>query len=383
MQLLSALGDRGDTVVLPEVVNATKSTEEPVRIAALKAIGKLGGASHVGLLVQTAATTKGAEQQAARESLYRLRGLTLEQAIKVSALTVDHVILDSIPRAEPEVKVELIRGIGQRNVAAGVETLLKTAKDPDRNVRVESLKTLRGIAGPKHVAALVDLLMSAKSDTELREAERAVASASRKAVSESGDVLLEKLAFVKDVKVRCSLLGVLGKIGGSKSLGVLREALEDSDAEVRTAAIRGLCDWPNAEPMADLLKIVQSSDNKKHRTLALRGYVRLIGLDSDRPTKETIKMYRQAMALASNVSEKKMVLSGLANIRSFAALEMAADYLEDNALQQEAAAAIVRIAGATFESHPQQTKLLLRKVVEISKSDSLREWSQEMLDEIE
>jgi hypothetical protein len=210
-----------------------------------------------------------------------------------------------------------------------------------------------------------------------------VVSVSSNAVNESANVILSRLASVKDVKVRCSLLGVLGKIGGSKSLGVLREALEDSDAEVRTAAIRGLCDWPNAEPMADLLKIAQSSDNKKHRTLALRGYVRLIGLDSDRPTKETIKMYRQATALASSVSEKKMVLSGLANIRSFAALEMAADYLEDDALQQEAAAAIVRIAGATFESHPQQTKLLLRKVVEISKSDSLREWAQEMLDEIE
>jgi hypothetical protein len=349
--------------------------EEPVRTAALKALGQLGDASNVNLLAQAAATTDGAEQQAARESLYRLRGSN-----------VDQTILGNISRADPKIKVELIRSIGQRNVAAGVETLLKTAKDPDRNVREESLKTLRDIAGPKHVAALVELLISAKSDTELREAERAVASASRKAVSESADVLLGKLASVKDVKVRCSLLGVLGKIGGSKSLGVLSEALEDSDAEVRSAAIRGLCDWPNAEPMAELLKIVQSSDNKKHRTLALRGYVRLIGLDSDRPTEETIKMYRQAMDLASNVSEKKMVLSGLARTESFAALEMAAAYLEDEALQQEAAAAIVRLAGETGESHPERTRMLLRKVIEISKSDSLRElreWAQEMIGEIE
>ena len=372
VQLLSALGERGDPIVLPEIVNTTKSSEDSVRIAALKALGQLGDASNVNLLAQAAATTDGVEQKAARESLYRLRGLT-----------VDQVILKSIPESGPQVKVELIRSIGRRNVAAGVETLLKTAKDPDRNVRVESLKALRDIAGPKHVAALVELLISAKSGTEVKEAERAVASASRKAVSESTDVVLETLASVKDVEARCSLLGVLGKIGGSRSLGVLREALEDSDAEVRTAAIRGLCDWPNAEPMADLLKIVQSSDNKRHRTLALRGYVRLIGLDSDRPTEETIKMYRQAMALASNVSEKKMVLSGLANIRSFAALEMAADYLEDDALQQEAAAAIVRIAGATFDSHPEQTRMLLRKVIEISKSNSLREQAQEMLDEIE
>jgi len=236
------------------------------------------------------------------------------------------------------------------------------------------------------VSALVDLLISAKSDTELREAERAVASASRKAVSESTAAVLASLSSVKDVKTRCSLLGVLGRIGGSKSLSVLREALEDDNSEVQTAAIRGLSNWPTAEPVDDLLKIAESSDNQRYKALAFRGFVRMIGLESDRSQKETVKMYQKAMALASNASEKKMVLSGLARTESFAALEMAAAYLEDEALQQEAAAAIVRIAYAIGESHPEQTRMLLQKVIEISKSDSLRElreWAQEMIGEIE
>ena len=383
VQLLSALGERGDLVVLPEVVNATKSTEVTVRIAALKALGQMPSVSSVDLLARTAAETKGAERDAARESLYSVRGLPQKVAIEAGGITVDQVILKSIPRAESKVKVELIRSIGRRNIEAGVETLLKTAKDPDRNVRVESLKVLRNIAGPKHVPALVKLLVTVESETELREAERTVASASRNAVSESTDVVLTTLASVKDVKARCSLLRVLGKIGASKALGVLREALKDNNAEVQAAAIRALSDRPTAELMTDLLNVVQTSDNKIHRALALRGYVRLIGLDSDRPAEETIEMCRQAMALASNVSEKKMVLSGLANIRSFAALEMAADYLEDSALQQEAGAAIVKIADATVDSHLEQTRLLLWKVIEISKSDSLREWAQEIIDEIE
>ena len=62
---------------------------------------------------------------------------------------------------------------------------------------------------------------------------------------------------------------------------------------------------------------------------------------------------------------------------------MVADYLEDNALQQETAAAIVKIAYAIGDSHPEQTRMLLRKVIEISKSDSLCEWVQKMIDEIE
>jgi len=65
VRLLSALADRGDRTALPAVVEATKVTDESVRIAALKALGQLGDASNTMLLVQTAAATTGAEQKAA------------------------------------------------------------------------------------------------------------------------------------------------------------------------------------------------------------------------------------------------------------------------------------------------------------------------------
>src|SRR4030042_1004397 len=50
MQLLSALADRGDPAAMPAVIEAAKSEDESVRVAALKAIGDLGDASSVALL---------------------------------------------------------------------------------------------------------------------------------------------------------------------------------------------------------------------------------------------------------------------------------------------------------------------------------------------
>jgi hypothetical protein len=132
----------------------------------------------------------------------------------------------------------------------------------------------------------------------------------------------------------------------------------------------------------DLLKVVQGTDNKLHHVLALRGYVRLIGLGSGRPAEETIGMYKQAMSLASDASEKKMVLSGLSNIKSLAALEMAVSYLQDKALQQEAEVAVVKIAEATVGSHPAESKAALEKVIEVSKNDFLRKKAQEAVKQI-
>jgi HEAT repeat protein len=373
VQLLSALADRGEPTALPLVINKTKSAEPAVRVAALSALMRLGDASTVDLLAQTAATTDGAEQQAARGSLYRLRGPR-----------VDETILANIQSATPAVKVELIRSVGERNITAGVKTLLKTAQDSDAKVRRESLKVLKGVADPEHLPALVDLLINAPSKADRDEAEKTVAMVAHKIPDKNrqAQAVLAVLPSVKDVTIRCSLLSVLGKIGDDSALPILRTSLSDPNLEIRDAAIRSLSDWPNAKPADDLLEMVRLSANRTHRALALRGFIRLVGLDSSRPAEETIKMYKQAMDLASSISEKRMVLSGLADVKSFEALHMAADYLDNEALQQEAEVAVIKIAEATVDSHPQQTKTVLQKVTEISKNDFRRQQAQQLIDKL-
>lgn len=373
MQLLSALADRGDRTALPAVTAATKAKDESVRVAALKALGSLGDASSVSLLAGTAAATRGAEQKAARGSLYRLRGPK-----------IDETILAAIPSSGPKVKVELIRSTGERNIVAGVESLLKTAKDKDAKVRRETLRVLRTIAEPKYLPALVELLIGVQSGVDRREAEKTVTAVAHKVSDKSrqAEAVLAALPLVKEEKGRCSLLRVLGKIGDNSALGVLRAGLKDKNITVKETCIRAFAQWPTAEPVTDLLKVVQVSENKLHHVLALRSYVRLIGLESSRSAEETIGMYKQAMSLASNTSEKKMVLSGLANIKSLAALKMAAAYLKDKDLQQEAEVAVVKIAAATVDSHPAESKAALQNVVRISKNDFLRKQAQELVNQI-
>ncbi|GAG59805.1 unnamed protein product, partial [marine sediment metagenome] len=185
VQLLSALGERGDPVALPEVVNATKSTEEPVRTAALKALGQLGDASNVNLLVQAAATTDGVEQKAARESLYRLCGSE-----------VDQTILGSISRADPKIKVELIRSIGSasgqshRPRIAAVRTSASLSSKASLNTpRDLLLPILPKTPSSEHrtLTSLTEASFSNKTSplslTALREAEATALSASLSSVS--------------------------------------------------------------------------------------------------------------------------------------------------------------------------------------------------------
>jgi hypothetical protein len=374
MQLLSALGDRGDAAARPAVVTAVKSEDQSVRIAALRALGQLGDDSSVGLLAQTAAGAAGAEQKAARDSLYRLRGAN-----------VDKVILEGIPKADARIKVELISSIGQRNITAGVTALLETAKDSDRKVRIESLRVLKVVAGPENLPALVELLIKAKSSSDRTEAVKTIAAVAHRIEDGNSQAasVLAALPSVKETVARCSLLDVLGRIGDNNALPVLIAALKDENVEIQTAAIRALADWPTPEPLDELMKIAADSGNKVHRILALRGFVRLLGLASDRPADKTIEMYRKAMILAPDAVEKKKVLSGLADTKSLAALQMAAGYLGDETLSVEAGAAVINIAGGIYADYPEQVKDMLNRIMKTTKSDTLRQQAQELMSSIE
>jgi HEAT repeat protein len=370
VQLLSALGDRGDATALPAVIEACKSQEESVRVAALRAVGQLGNVSVIPLLAERAAATRGNEQKAAREGLYRLRGPE-----------VDAAILKSLASVSAGVKAELIGAVGERNIGGAVETLLQTAKDADRKVRLESLRVLRIIGRPEDMPALVNLLLETKDEADRGEAEKLVAAVAHKIEDKTRQAAAVQavLPNIKEVPARASLLRVLGRIGDAGSLPILRTALSSREPEIQDAAIRALSDWPTAEPVPDLLKVAQTAENRVHRILALRGFVRLLGLDSDRTAEQTIDLYKKAMDLAPDASEKKRVLSGLTSTKSLAALEMAAGYLDDLALHLEAESAAVRIGQALAAEHPQRVKEVLEKVVRNTKNNTIRAQAQQVL----
>lgn len=374
MQMLTALADCGYKAAMPAAIAAVNDENAEVRLAVLKTIGKLGGASDVQLLTERAAAASSDERQVARESLYLLRGADIDKAI-----------LAAMEGASPKIKVELIQAIGERNITSAADCLLITAKETDPRVRVESLKALRIVGGPGHLVAIIELLKAAPSQAEAKEFEKTVAAAANKIsdANQRANAIIAAMETVPNTEVKSSFINILGRIGTSSALSAVRSAMQDKNERIREAAIRTLSDWPNAEPMEDLLQVAQNSTNNIHKVLALRGYIRLVGLESQRPAEETIKLYMQAMALAPNINEKRMVLAGISSVKSYSAIEAAAGFLSDEQLGAEAAGAIIQIAKRTRgEDNPEQTKAALKRVIETVKTEQLRKQAEEALSKI-
>ena len=359
-QVLASFAAYRDAGVQKAVVAATAARVPDVRIAALRTAGSMGDAGAVSTLARAAASSTGAEQKEARSSLYALRGAG-----------VDDSILVMLPRVDGRTKVELLKAIAERRITAAVPSVLQAAGNPSGPVRIESARTLKSLAGAEHLPAMIDLLTHARGETERREWELAVAAAARRIPDRArqDEAVLAAYARTKDKQARASLISVLGKIEGPASLTTLRTALKDPDPEIRLAAIRALAGWSAADPYPDLWAVAQGAKESGHRVLALRGSVRLIGLDSTSGAEQTVRRYKEAMALAPNAAERKLLLSAVGKVPSIGALRMAASYLNDAELRPEAEAAILNIAEGIADTARPETVRQLRQLMASSGND--------------
>ena len=102
--------------VLPAVHTATQSSYASVRIAAWLALGDLGDAASIPALAKAAAASEGAERDAARDTLARLRGPGVHEAL-----------IKDLAGAAPGEKAELLRALGDRGDATAADVLVQNA----------------------------------------------------------------------------------------------------------------------------------------------------------------------------------------------------------------------------------------------------------------
>ena len=382
--MLGALADRGDPNALPAVTIAAKSQNGQIRKAALDAVGKLGDASTVDFLVEAATKNDDAgEKAAALGSLTRIRGNG-----------VDERIVKSMQKSQPEVRANLIEVLFERNAESAVGAILKEAANPEGGVRTAAFKALGRLANEKDLPALVKLLVDLPGESGRRESEKAVIAAARKIsdTDKQADVVLDALRGENRSAAKCSLLRVLGGIANAPAGRAVRAGLKDSDGQVIDAAVRELANWPDAAATDVLLEIfkttpsttLRTGQQQTHRILALRGLVRLLALPApDRDTGKMLQVWTQLLKDAQGPVEKKLVLSGLANVSDLKALQMVEPCLDDEAVKTEASLAVVKIAAGICGSHPDPSKAAVQKVLSIAKDDSIRKLAQEVINTIE
>ena len=324
-RVIAALGERGDAAARPAVMAVLKSPDPAVRIAALESLATLGDATVVAVLAEAAANSPEAEQNAARTGLYRLRGKEVDQAI-----------VSGVREGTGKARLELIRASGERGIPGAAGPLMTTAADTDTEVRRESLRSLREVAGAGEVPGLLRLLGSAKTSTDRRETERTLTAAVRRSGRPWTAELTSAYRSAGDAATQSSVLLVMALTGSKETTPLFREAIQSSNLDTRRAAILALTEWPGTEPAADLLRAASAESSPTLQVLAVRGYLRLVTQPSTRPSAETAKLLADAVPMAKQPEEKKTILAALQKTVCPESLELAESMMNDAAVANEA-----------------------------------------------
>ncbi len=372
VRLIDGLSQRGGPVARLAVLGALADPSAEVRIAATRALSRVGSAAHMRLLARLAAERTGEEQKAARQSLATLGGPSCDSGLL-------YLFTDS----SPTIQAEALRAMKSRQInnKEAVEVALCFAVCDEPSVRLAAVDYLGDVADESTTEIMAGAILLYSEDAEFsRHLEDAVvASLLRLPVDRRSNFALRALETGNPTSAPFAL-SILVRIGDPSCLATIRKYAGANEAAVRDAAVRALCDWKDAAALPDVQSLMKTSTDPTHRALAFRAYVRLVRLpDANLAPQQTLAMYDEALALAQSPDEKKLIFSGMADLACVEALDRLEAALSDAALQAEAAVALCSVARNVCGANPGRARAAIDRVRGYPASDAVKHAADEAM----
>jgi len=291
---ISALASADVGGATPIVTGLVDSDAEPVRTAAIRALGALGDASHVPLLATIAVEQE--DSLAARESLVLLWGEG-----------VDEGIISAASEYGNEARAMFIDILADRYTVAAVPTFLTYAEDPNESVRAASIGALSRLAEDHRLPELIELMARSETADDRLALEDAIVTV--------GERMQDR----------------------ERGLGLLLEAHDNGSGPNRISFLRILGNWPDASPMDTLLGLAGSATVEGERAAAIAGVLTLMNLPHERASAEDEQLFESLFDVAGSNNELELVLDGLAGRDDVWIFAMVEPLLTDPNLGEKAA----------------------------------------------
>ncbi len=192
IQLTAVLGKYPAETVRAYLLKAAESSSPDLRLAALRSIAVAGDGKSVLFLATRAARTTGAEQEAARDTLARLRGTD-----------VDHAVLEHLTKASDDaIRAELVQAASARRIAGAKPALIELVKSGPPALKTRAAAAIRTICGQGDIPGLLGLLGGLEDETARESMEDTIAAVARtnpRELARAGEVKA-RLAVEKEVQ---------------------------------------------------------------------------------------------------------------------------------------------------------------------------------------
>lgn len=321
--VLNALAHRGHSSVIPEVMDAVKSSNSSIQIAAIHTLGAIGNERIVTPLLELA--VKGGESgDAAQASLAQIKGDGVKD-----------LLMGFLGNADEPMRLSALEALVDRNASGAVPAIFRITNDGSAKVRTAAYSALNQLGGADDVPAILQVIQGKESDSDIQTLEGVAKSLASQSDDKRAAVKKAASLFNRSsTKVKQAYLRLLTDFSGTGSFRLVAAALKDSDRAVQDAALEAFAHWRDNSPLEFLLPQLDGFKDQAQRELAFKAIVHSLQL-----TPPDSPLFAKVKAQAKSTEEKKMMIGALVKAVDLNSLSLMESYLSDSAVKADAIAA--------------------------------------------
>ena len=341
-EIIRLLARTGDRAARNTVLAALRDPEPASRLAAIEMAPRFGGRRVVDGLLDVLREAK------ERDEIRAVQAALLQFSAADLAGPVGEA-LPALPDAGKKVALELLSA---RRAVSEKEAVFACVNDSEPDVRRKAIETLGNVAEGADLPRLIDLLIAASGERDVKAAQEALAAVATSIEDEAARMapVVAALAGAQG-EPRARLVAVLPELGSDAPLDSVIADTSSADAIVRAAALRSLADWPGLAARKPLLTLAAGLQEPAELELLLKGYARMVR-ESKRSDGKKLQWLEEGLVLARNAAQKRLFVNDLAALRSVGALRLFAALLDEPDLQKDVARLMVEIACPKDENDP-------------------------------
>ncbi len=369
IELLRALGTRGDAAAKPQVMSLLKSdADASVRMAAIVTLGDIGDSTDLPPLMTFLKDESNDIQSAAKKSLARLRHAN-----------VNPLLVEAMKSGNAAGQASIIEVLVARRATESMPQVAKLSADENPIVRRAAMNALSELGSADQIQDMVLGVLKAETGAERDAAEKALVNlCNRNGNPDSrAEPVLAARAKLDDAS-QLELLTVVAKVGGAKALEAVEATMASENALHHEAGLAAFCNWPEPSITDRLLKLIESTANQAERNLEFKALVRLASIRDKRKDNDRLARFQQAMKLAKSNEERSLVIDKSRSAYSVETLRFVLPYLDEPAFREVACKTIVELAHHREVREPNKAEFdkALDRVMQISKDAVVKDRAQ-------
>ncbi|WP_346843224.1 family 16 glycoside hydrolase [Parabacteroides sp. PF5-6] len=349
--ILKKLDIRFDLPARQVIVNQLKDNAYDVKEAAVWALVKIGDPVNIPVLTGLLADKDEAVVLLAQQGLAGFPG------------DIDQAVVRSFAQSGDKGKIAALELLALRKADATINTVLDQTKSSSPAVQAAAYKALKDVVREKDFTLLAGMLELAGAD-EVKPLQAAVISSLATQTPDTRVNTLNRRMIQAGANKKHLYYTALATTGEAQALQALVDGFKAGRGVAKDEAFEALLQWQGPEVADELYTIATDKDASSYFDRALAAYIRLVSNPSITAENRVLQL-RKAMGIAKTDDQKRTVLRQVQRAGTFQGLIFAGRYLDDKAVQEAAAQAVMNIALGDASFTGQTVRDLLNKVIAV------------------